>query len=267
MTCPAYAECESPFNTPTDQEYSGTINDAAECGFAYWGDIEVISFAYGGLYGLRNRFQTSTISVANACDPPDTNPIIIYEDSDCPQHQNCHSPIVVNMTNGNYELSGTSDPVLFDIDASDKPIRIAWTAAGTPMAFLALDRNNNGRVDDGSELFGNHTPLPGGATAANGFEALAPYDANHDLVIDSSDPVWASLTLWTDLNHDGISQAAELLPASRSSLVAISLSHHWSGRSDPSGNHFRYQSRIWLSHGNRPTTAKPVYDIFFVAAQ
>jgi len=131
------------------------------------------------------------------------------------------------------------------------------------MAFLALDRNHNGQIDDGSELFGDHTPLPGGATAANGFKALVPYDANSDGIIDARDPIWSALLLWTDLSHDGISQASELLPVSQSTVDAISLDYHWSGRRDASGNHFRYESKVWMNHGGRQATPRPVYDVFF----
>jgi hypothetical protein len=170
------------------------------------------------------------------------------------------------MGNVAYQLSGRNDPVLFDIDATGRPIRIAWTAAGAPMAFLAVDRNQNGKIEDGAELFGNHTPMPSGATASNGFEGLAQYDSNHDGIIDVNDPIWPSLLLWADLNHDGISQPAELMSVSESTVVAISLDYHWTGRRDPSGNSFRYESRVWMSHGAGRATPKPVYDIFFVTA-
>jgi len=157
--------------------------------------------------------------------------------------------------------------VLFDIDANGRPIYLAWTAAGAPMAFLAIDRNQNGRIDDGSELFGNHTPLPGGTTAANGFEALLPDDANHDGVIDASDPIWSSLLLWTDVNHDGVSQAAELLSVSQSNVVAISLDYHFTGRYDGKGNRFRFESTVWMNRSGGRATPRPVYDIFFTQAR
>ena len=145
--------------------------------------------------------------------------------------------------------------------------RVSWTAAGADEAFLWLDRNRNGVVDSGSELFGNATTLMSGKRASNGFEALAELDANHDGVIDQSDPMWSQLLLWWDLNHDGASQANEVLPVSSSRMVAISLTYHWSGRRDSYGNTFRYEARVWLAsantHGAEPQI-KPLYDIFFV---
>jgi hypothetical protein len=200
-------------------------------------------------------------------DPPAPphDPDIIYDDSGCPQYQNCHSPIVLNVGKGGYELTGKDDPVLFDIDANGRPIHMAWTAAGAPMAFLALDRNNNGKIDDGSELFGNHTPLPSGTSAVNGFEALAQCDANHDGVIDGNDPVWSSLLLWTDLNHDGVSQANEMASIGTSEVTGISVTDHWTGRRDGSGNTFRYESTVWMSGIGKRAVPRPVYDIFFAS--
>lgn len=199
--------------------------------------------------------------------PPDPghDPNNIVDNSGCPAYQNCNSPIIINMGNGPYQLSGSNQPVSFDIDANGTLNRISWTAAGAPMAFLALDRNSNGTIDSGAELFGNHTPLPGGV-AANGFDALAQYDGNADDVIDAGDPIWSSLLLWTDLNHDGISQASELALLSASAVTAIGLDYHWTGRRDQSGNSFRYESRVWIDSGRKHPTPRPVYDIYFIPA-
>ena len=74
-----------------------------------------------------------------------------------------------------YHLTSAEDGVLFDLNGDGIPERVAWTRPDSDDAFLALDRNNNGRIDDGSELFGNHTPVYGDRadiTTLNGFEAL-----------------------------------------------------------------------------------------------
>jgi uncharacterized repeat protein (TIGR02543 family) len=199
--------------------------------------------------------------------PPDPghNPENVVDNSGCPAYQNCNSPIIINMGNGPYQLSGSNQPVSFDIDANGTLNRISWTAAGAPMAFLALDRNGNGTINSGAELFGNHTPLPRGV-AANGFDALAQYDANSDGVIDASDPIWSSLLLWTDLNHDGISQRSELALLSASAVTAIGLDYHWTGRRDQWGNSFRYESRVWIDGGRKHPTPRPVYDVYFIPA-
>ncbi|MEO7095650.1 MAG: hypothetical protein ABI175_20500, partial [Polyangiales bacterium] len=70
------------------------------------------------------------------------------------------------------------------------PMATDWPTAVTP--WIAFDANGDGVIDRGAELFGSDTVLPGGDTAVNGFAALAPLDANHDGVIDASDPMFAT---------------------------------------------------------------------------
>jgi hypothetical protein len=92
----------------------------------------------------------------------------------------------------------------FDIEGSGEPVQMGWTARGAENAFLALP-GPDGLVHNGKQLFGNHTPQPQ-SDHPNGFDALRVYDTNNDGVIDARDPVFKSLRLWIDENHDGISQ-------------------------------------------------------------
>ena len=101
--------------------------------------------------------------------------------------------------------------------------------------------------------------MRGGNRAANGFDAIADYDSNGDGVIDSSDEVWGRLLLWTDANHNGVSEHAEIQPISASSIKAIELQHHWTGRHDQHGNRFGYEGHVRVDNH----TAR-FYDVFFV---
>ncbi|MFC1835197.1 hypothetical protein ACFL2Q_10745 [Thermodesulfobacteriota bacterium] len=59
-----------------------------------------------------------------------------------------------------------------------------------------LDTNGNDRLDDGTEVFGNFTPLANGAMPSNGFQVLAQYDSNDDGKIDATDTIWSELKVW-----------------------------------------------------------------------
>lgn len=155
------------------------------------------------------------------------------------------SAIVVG-TGQDWDLSGLADPVTFDLGPLGGRQTIAWTARGSALMFLALDRNRNGVVDDGSELFGTATPTRIARTARNGFVALAELDANRDAVIDESDPIWPSLLLWLDWDHDAVSRADELVAVATTSVTSIELPHRWRLRRDTSGNYFAYEGTVRL---------------------
>ena len=105
--------------------------------------------------------------------------------------------------------ASTTNPILFDHDGDGTKNGTGWIKADD--GFLVLDRNNNGTIDSGQELFGDSTPLAGGEAAADGFAALAQEDTNADGVVNNLDTRWSQLRVWQDLNQDGISQAGELL--------------------------------------------------------
>jgi len=172
-------------------------------------------------------------------------------------YEDC-SPIVINFEGG-YELSGAD--IWFDIAGIGTPVLIGWTAAESDEAFLWMDRNGNDTVDGGGELFGTATRLTNGQRASNGFDVLRELDSNGDSVLDARDADWPALRLWRDANHNGLSEAVEISLLSASNVTAFDLRYHWSGRRDPHGNRFKYESLITLSHGS---ATKPVYDIFFV---
>lgn len=171
------------------------------------------------------------------------------------------TPIILNLANGGYRLTGLTDTVLFDLDADGRKERTTWTAANAEQAFLALDRNGNGVIDDGSELFGNHTPMLNGAVAHEGFEALAELDSNHDGVIDPADAAWPRLLVWVDGDHDGSSRASEVASIAGSGVASLAYDRHFTGRRDQYGNVFRWEAQLRLGAG----LVRPYYDIYFRA--
>jgi hypothetical protein len=152
--------------------------------------------------------------------------------------------------------------------------RVSWTKADSDDAWLAFDRNGNGRIDDGSELFGDHSPSVSAAVhAKNGFEALKFLEApafgpsRPDMQIDQRDAAFAGLLLWTDRNHNGISEADELQRACESGLVAIGTDYQERKRRDAHGNQFRLKGESWWVNARGNVRKDVVWDVWLRAAR
>jgi len=101
---------------------------------------------------------------------------------------------------------------------------------------LILDRNGNGLIDSGRELFGDATINSDGTRAADGFAALADLDSNADGTVSSLDAQFADLRVWRDLNQDGISQSGELFTLNALGIAAINVAKTANNQTLTSGN-------------------------------
>lgn len=246
-----------------DNPYGRTVTAATIYEHCYQARLE--------LYGNQGTVcveDSNTFRSATKCAPPrpcadtnsngicDSNEAVTLDPDQCGDP--CTSPVIINPANGSYTLSGADDPVAFDIDADGNLDRITWTSRGSLLAFLAIDRDRNATIDDGSELFGTATRLASGARAANGFAALAELDSNGDGLVNARDERWPDLLLWTDANHDGLSSPGEIRPVATSAIESLATSYRWTGRTDASGNVFRYHSVASVDGRKRP-----FYDVYF----
>lgn len=132
-------------------------------------------------------------------------------------------PLIIDLGESGIELRSLEHGVNFDLDNNGFAEKTAWI--GTEDGFLALDRNGNGNIDNGGELFGDQVILKDGSKSESGFEALAELDDNSDGIIDNNDIAFADLRVWIDANHNGKSESNELKTLNETGIVSISLEH------------------------------------------
>ena len=158
-----------------------------------------------------------------------------------------------------YTLTSADEGVRFDIDADGDLEQVAWTPPGSDVAFLAIDRDGDGKITSARELITRHS-AGGAGSAPDALIALASDASGGSFraVIDTAHPVCPRFVLWKDKNHNGISEDGELRPVPQSlSGIGLGFSRHH--RRDRHGNESQYRGFVYVisERGtDRPRTAE-----------
>jgi hypothetical protein len=179
---------------------------------------------------------------------------------------------VVDTVGDGFDLTDAAGGVDFDLNADGIKEHLSWTTANSNDAWLVLDRNFNGVIDDGKEMFGDtcSQPTPVDGRERNGFLALADFDApgfagNEDNSIGQEDGVFGRLRLWNDLDHDGISDPGELISLPDAGLVKIDLAYDEVRRTDRFGNRFKFRAKVRDAQGRHFN--RWAWDVFLIVQQ
>ena len=169
------------------------------------------------------------------------------------------SPLVVDLDGDGVETVGVSEGVYFDHDGNGFAEKSGWV--GKDDGILVRDINNNGTIDNGTELFGNNSVLSSGENALNGFEALKELDSNRDGVFNSSDEAWNTVKVWKDSNQNGIVDNSELLSLEQANIAGINLNYNEQELVDGNGNTHAQTGTIIKTDGSSGT----ITDVWFDA--
>ena len=123
---------------------------------------------------------------------------------------------------------------MFDHERNGIRTATGWVHSND--GILVYDRNGDGKINDGGEIFGDNTLLKNGKTAAHGFEAAADLDDNGDGKLDAADSAFGKLGVWRDLNHNGISEAGEIFALKDLRIKSLNLGYTQADKDLGNGN-------------------------------
>lgn len=182
------------------------------------------------------------------------------------------SPIIIDTTNKGFVFTDPTKGkyVTFDLKGDGTYLKLSWPAPDSGNAWLVYDRDGDGVIKDGTELFGSFSPHADGGhpdALANGFLALGWYDlpaqgGNGDAVIDKKDAIWNKLRLWIDTHCyqqpevPCQSLPSELFPLPSKGINSLPLVYGYDRNyTDTIGNQFKLDAVVNPDIENAPINA------------
>ncbi|WP_404401480.1 Ig-like domain-containing protein [Pelagibacterium halotolerans] len=157
-------------------------------------------------------------------------------------------PLAIDMNgNGRIDTISMDEGTRFDLDNDGFLNQVSWLAKGD--GLLVLDKNDNGAIDNGSELFGPTGRHADGSLVNDGYAELSAYDLNGDKVIDQNDSIFDDLQVWVDGNMNAVTDAGELVGVADLGIVSISLDRAGLDYTDAAGVYHKDASRIQFEDG------------------
>lgn len=226
---------------------------AAEPHIASWRNPDNVAFVQA-LFEQSKNLLTANWKIAQQVRQQNQQPwngqSALYDQLIAPLH---HGALAFDLDGDGLETRNDFTRVYFDNDSNGIKTATSWILPDD--GLLVMDRNGNGVIDNGSELFGTGTALSDGSLARNGFEALAPQDSNGDGIINRNDANWSMLNIWRDDNQDGISQSDELSSLAQRNIASINLNDRSSIQLTGNDNSIAAASHYTKSYGNAYTVA------------
>lgn len=156
-------------------------------------------------------------------------------------------PLIIDL-NRDGKVSTTPGKRYFDMDANGIAERVSW--AGDGDGFLVLDRDDDGKITSGLEMFGDYTIMSNGKVAISGFQALADLDSNKDGIIDAKDELFSKLRIWADRDGDGVFGDKELFSLEELGIESINLKYVEQNIRDENGNQIVRTGKITWKDGD-----------------
>ncbi|MBG2877024.1 hypothetical protein I4902_13890 [Proteus alimentorum] len=181
------------------------------------------------------------------------------------EQKETETPLVIALVDEGIFTLPDDDNIYFDHNNDGVKESTGWIDSNS--AFLVFDKNENGIIDNGNEMFGNNTPNILGDYAKHGFDALSQYDNNQDNRIDNNDVIWSSLNLWVDKNINGETDIDELVDIECSGIEAINLIYENNGIIDENGNQFLLTSSVIWNDGRHTEISDIVFNTHISSQQ